>query len=253
MNAPAFQFYPADWLADERCCLYSLEEEGAYIRLLCYCWREGSIPSDPEKCSKLIGKGCSTTLARIVQGAFSKDPSNGDRMVHQRLQRELERQQEWKSKCSIGGHKSQESQRLRKTRVVQQDPNKGSSTLQSSSSSSSSISVQAAEIYELYPRKVGRPKAVQSICKAISKFGFEFVKQRTATYRESVNGKEQEFIPHPTTWFNQERFNDDPNTWKVGHPNQGKNLFDPPPTLQEKLADQDYRSAQALIKELNNE
>jgi putative transposase len=40
---PAFQFYAADWLADEAVSVMGLEEEGAYIRALCYCWREGSI------------------------------------------------------------------------------------------------------------------------------------------------------------------------------------------------------------------
>jgi hypothetical protein len=44
-KAPAFQFYAADWLADEAASVMSLEEEGAYIRDLCYCWREGSIPA----------------------------------------------------------------------------------------------------------------------------------------------------------------------------------------------------------------
>jgi len=49
-KAPAFQFYAADWLADEAVSVMSLEEEGAYIRALCYCWREGSIPADEDNC-----------------------------------------------------------------------------------------------------------------------------------------------------------------------------------------------------------
>lgn len=216
MRSPAFQFYPADWLSDEQCSLYSLEEEGAYIRLICYCWREGTIPADPEKCAKLIGKGCSTNLARVVQGGFLQDPSNKDRMIHPRLEQERAKQMAWKSKCSIGGKHSQQQQKVTKTRVVQVDTNKGSSTLLLQSSSSSSdidIVSQASEIYALYPRKVGRPKAIQSIVKSIKAFGFEDIKAKTALYAKTINGKEQQFIPHPTTWFNQQRFNDDPATW----------------------------------------
>jgi len=50
---PAFQFYPQDYLASTRVAEMTLEEEGVYIRLLCYCWSAGSIPKDPERCAKL--------------------------------------------------------------------------------------------------------------------------------------------------------------------------------------------------------
>lgn len=48
MAMPYFPFYPGDWLRD--CALLTLEEEGAYIRLLAYCWQtaeaECSLPDD---------------------------------------------------------------------------------------------------------------------------------------------------------------------------------------------------------------
>ena len=66
MKAPEFQFYPADWLSSQRVALRCLEEEGAYIRLLSFCWQHGSIPNDPEKMAWLIGKGASTTLATTL-------------------------------------------------------------------------------------------------------------------------------------------------------------------------------------------
>lgn len=53
-KAPAFQFYPADWLADARVAAMTLEEEGAYIRLLCFCWREGSLPPEPSTLARLL-------------------------------------------------------------------------------------------------------------------------------------------------------------------------------------------------------
>ena len=49
----------------------SLEEEGCYIRLLAYCWREGSIPSDLDKLSRLC-KGASTTAVRVVTGCLAR-------------------------------------------------------------------------------------------------------------------------------------------------------------------------------------
>ena len=58
-KAPAFMFYAGDYLSSSRVTLMSLEEEGAYIRLLAHCWLHGSIPSDPDLIARLIGKGAS--------------------------------------------------------------------------------------------------------------------------------------------------------------------------------------------------
>jgi len=75
---------------------------------------------------------------------------------------------------------------------------------------------QALEVYEAYPRKVGRPKALLAIKRHIEKVGFETLLERTNAYAKSVIGKDQQFIPHPSTWYSQERFNDDPSTWTQG-------------------------------------
>lgn len=54
-KSPAFQFYPRDFLADARVAVMSCCEVGAYIRLICYCWLEGSLPTDKTKLAKLAG------------------------------------------------------------------------------------------------------------------------------------------------------------------------------------------------------
>jgi hypothetical protein len=53
-RAPAFQFYAADWLADERVKLMSYEEQGVYLFLLCHEWLEGSIPADLTHLARLL-------------------------------------------------------------------------------------------------------------------------------------------------------------------------------------------------------
>lgn len=140
-TSPAFQFYPSDWLSSQRVQLMTLEEEGAYIRLLCYCWNHGSIPNDPEKIARIISKGASTTLATTLATMFQPD---GDKLVHERLEAEREKQATWKAKSSEGGKKSAESRKKQReepknSRVVE-PPLEGSlengsnqtSTLQSS-------------------------------------------------------------------------------------------------------------------------
>jgi|GEM_PF-6974428 len=90
-KSPAFQFYAADYLADEAVQLMSLEEEGAYIRLIAFCWREGSIPADPKLLSRLC-KGASADVIEQVTQVFEPDPDMPGRLIHPRLEKEREKQ-----------------------------------------------------------------------------------------------------------------------------------------------------------------
>jgi len=108
MKRPSFQFYPGDWLSSQRVALMSLDEEGAYIRALSFCWNHGSIPSDPEKLARLIGKGASTTLATTLATMFEPDSNDPSKLVHSRLNAERAKQDEWSRKSSEGGRKSAE-------------------------------------------------------------------------------------------------------------------------------------------------
>lgn len=53
--SPAFSFYPKDWLSDATVMAMSLEEQGAYVRLLAIYWLEDGLPSDLGKLSRLVG------------------------------------------------------------------------------------------------------------------------------------------------------------------------------------------------------
>ncbi len=67
---------------------------------------------------------------------------------------------------------------------------------------------QAEEIYKIYPKKVGKLNAIQAIKKAINKDGFKHVFEKTKLYAKEYNG-ESRYIPHPSKFFNKERYNDD--------------------------------------------
>jgi len=109
---PAFQFYPQDYLASTRVAEMTLEEEGVYIRLLCYCWSAGSIPKDPERCARLAGKGCSVETATVVQRSFNEHPTDPQRLVHDRLDIERENQRKRREQAVEAG---KESAKRRKT------------------------------------------------------------------------------------------------------------------------------------------
>jgi hypothetical protein len=81
------------------------------------------------------------------------------------------------------------------------------------------LTLQAEQIYNVYPLKKKRPAALRAIKAAIRKVGFETLMEKTRAYAVARNG-DLAYMPHPSTWFNQEEFNDDPSTWKRASTNQ---------------------------------
>jgi len=71
----------------------------------------------------------------------------------------------------------------------------------------------AETVYDLYPRKVSKPHALHAIVKALKKEPLERLCGLVRQYADAVRGDDPQFIPHPATWFNGQRYNDDPATW----------------------------------------
>ncbi len=210
MNSPAFQFYATDWLGSQRVTMLTLEEEGAYIRLIAYCWQHGTIPSDPAEAARLIGKGGSTLVAENVLKMFQPAKEKG-RMIHDRLEQERAKQKAWRQKSSQGGLKSAKMRVKGGSRVVQ-PPYQPNGNIPSPSPSPSPSTITEVDVYNAYPLKVGKPKALKSILKAAKKHSFDILLEKTIAFAKARGG-DLDFCPHPSTWFNQERYNDDPKTW----------------------------------------
>lgn len=75
----------------------------------------------------------------------------------------------------------------------------------------------AEEIYDQYPRKAAKPHAIRAIKKAMKSTPaqtlFEAVVMLGMVW-QNASPEEIKFIPYPATWFNQERYKDDPSTWR---------------------------------------
>lgn len=211
-KAPAFQFYPQDYLACDKVAQMSLEEEGAYIRLLCYCWNVGSIPKDLERCARLVGKGCSIETARFVQGAFNECSTDPERMVHKRIEKEREKQRLFREKASAAGKKSGKARAAKS--MEEQGSNGRSTNVQLKPNSSSSSSDEDVlklfdEFWKCYPRHTGKGGARKSFLKAIKTHEPEKIIQGAKQFA-NTNKSDPEFTPHPATWLNQERWTDEP-------------------------------------------
>src|SRR5690606_29903818 len=99
-KSPAFQFYPADYLADAKVQLLTLEAEGMYMRSLCYAWREGHIPADCDQLARLIGKGATAQSVRQILHLFEPHPEDPTKLIHPRLEKEREKQLKRSRKAS---------------------------------------------------------------------------------------------------------------------------------------------------------
>jgi uncharacterized protein YdaU (DUF1376 family) len=104
-KSPAFRFYPRDFLTSEQQSDMSLRETGAYIRLLCHCWLNGSLPDDIGKLATRAGAPPSLMrkMWPIIQKSFRRREDG--RWIHDRLEDEHERQRKFSQSQSTKGKK----------------------------------------------------------------------------------------------------------------------------------------------------
>jgi len=69
------------------------------------------------------------------------------------------------------------------------------------------------EIYQAYPRKIGKQVALKAIRKACEKGEPVKILEATKAYAEATAGWDRQFIPHPATWFNRGSYDDDRAEW----------------------------------------
>lgn len=68
---------------------------------------------------------------------------------------------------------------------------------------------EALAIWNSYPRRVKKPAALKAILKAIERDSYERVLWRTQEYAKCAQGHDLQFIPHPSTFYNNSMYLDD--------------------------------------------
>lgn len=80
-----------------------------------------------------------------------------------------------------------------------------------------------AAVYDAYPRKIGKGEAYRAIEKALVRLvkdgnrdpdPVSWLLARVQTFAHSPAGNAGSYTPHPATWFNADRFDDDPKEWE---------------------------------------
>ena len=213
-KAPAFQFYPKDWLTDPDVVCMSMAQKGAYITLICYCWREDKLPNNEDYIRKLL---CNVPKWKTLwNGIKHKFEIQGDYLLHPRLEKEKIKQEEYRNKKSIAGKIGMEK-RWGNPKIIDNTVNNSLITKNNSSSSTSFSIAHSSDIYtssfnefwEIYPHKVGKKKALQEWNKV--NHDDELLTRILESVEKQKKSKQwdnKQFIPHPATWLNQERWDD---------------------------------------------
>ena len=221
-NIPAFQFYPSDFLSDENVALMNNAEVGCYIKLLCYCWKQGSIPNDVNKIARL----CNETEESMAQlwiaiSCCFKDGVNEGRLTHQRLEKERQKQLKFSKERSESGRKGAEIRWKNSTAIAKPIAKPMAKDGSSSSSSINKYSVSFLEFYSSYPLKKEKKKAYkrwqtlkkQNQLPPIDTLLSAITKQKI--WRKNTNGEFRPDWKHPATWLNAGCWEDETESGKT--------------------------------------
>lgn len=115
-NSPAFQYYPADLISDPEVMLWDMEQIGAYWQMITYLWlnegkMDATLPNFYESLRKLFRKKTEKTAKSLWKKIEKKFVRNDGFITHKRIQKEIQRQAEWRLKSSEGGKKSAEKRK----------------------------------------------------------------------------------------------------------------------------------------------
>lgn len=87
----------------------------------------------------------------------------------------------------------------------------------------SAVLPEAEQVYELFPKKVGKEDALRAISAALKKHPIEYLLDKTNQFAEAVRSWPSSYryfqdggdrCPHPASWYNAGRYADDPKEWR---------------------------------------
>lgn len=189
----------------------TLEEHGAYNLLIDYYWDNPKLPSDEATLHRLLHKIWGISLQKtkkiwkVLSIFFQK---NNEFFVHERIERELEKSeriQKVKSEAGKRGNAKRWSHMPSQTDRMSQPQPHSKKTI-----AKKDACTGFENWWQNYPRKVNKKRALE-IWQA---HGLE-AKSETllAALQNQITNepqwREAKYIPHPTTYLNGERWNDE--------------------------------------------
>ena len=107
MKSPSYNFYPNNWLASARIAAMLPEQEGAYIRLLCFQWNseDQTLPDDDILLAAMSRLGPRwETMGAAVKACFH--PHGPGKLRNERLWHEYQRIEKMRARQAAGGREA---------------------------------------------------------------------------------------------------------------------------------------------------
>lgn len=226
MSAPFMQLYVADYLGDTR--HLTTEQHGAYLLLLMTMWRaDGRLPNDDKKLAR-IASCTPSRWAKIRDEVMEFFVVEGDEITNQRLTFELKKASEKSIKRAEAGTKGGRTKSLKSNNLAKANASrlpKHSSepdttvtnvpvVLERAKPARAEIASGFLTFWTVYPKKVGKDAAARAFSKAMARIDdAEPLAVILAGVERALPGwDEPKFIPHPSTWLNEGRWEDEAPT-----------------------------------------
>lgn len=118
-KSPAYQWYPRDYMADPIVITMTLEQEGAYRRLMDVCWLERGLPTNVDELWR-IAKAPSRDafIRRIWNVVGRKFQLKKGKFQHRRLDRERAKQSKTSKERQIAAFKMHEKRRSKSSAIA---------------------------------------------------------------------------------------------------------------------------------------
>jgi len=226
-KAPALPLYVKDLQADETWKLMSAEERGVYISTLIHQWNEGSIPADLVLLAEVLDLKLSEVRRAwpTISKKFRPLRRHPDRLINRKLDGIRLAQKRQRLKQVESGRRGAEVVWEKRRQAKQLDGNpigdaKGSPCLafafannrdNSSSLRSEELSLSFDHFWSAYPRKVGKQKCLRWW--KSHKPDATLLQKMLAALEQQTRSRQwqdPQYIPHPYTWLNQGRWEDEP-------------------------------------------
>jgi uncharacterized protein YdaU (DUF1376 family) len=242
MKAPAFQMYAADIYMDTN--EWSAEAFGIYNRLLNHQWVNGSIPKDMKTLAQISFIGIKTMAKRWPEMVSKFEFDNTNRGRNKRLEETRQKQLQYSEMQRQKGLKRSEKMweghiavaiptAINRLQPEALPKDSSSSSTSSSKRTKTPYTPEFETFWSAYPRKVAKGEAWKAWGKQNgNRPKIEIILATIEKWKQADQWQKDggQFIPHPATWINSERWHDDPKiqitpkeeAWKAKIPFIGK-------------------------------
>ena len=217
---PAIQFYPGDWRKDPGVQALSFHDRGVWFEIILLMHESderGKLllngkPMPEQALARLLGldnQNLTNTLTTLLDfGVASRCEETGAIMCRRMLRDENLRNIR-KEAGSKGGNpvllKQKATTMLKQKRI----PSSSTSLKMSDCDNNQSQVVQFEDFWSICPRKTAKGSARKAWLKAIKTASPETIIDGIKAYAKSAQGTEPQYIAHPATWLNGERWSDE--------------------------------------------